>query len=159
MDPNSGKPEKLRTATEYLFGNQTGEERDYFVEYVEPYFSKHGTGGHYEEFYLNGEKINILIINLNLTLSFDQTAFRQDHVLTLGVLLPPTELNLPIPTIFIVGAGICLICFIIVGLVVWFCIFQTTHRMIRPLRHLNDRMTEIMEEENTDADINIQESC
>ena len=43
--------------------------------------------------------------------------------------------------------------------IAWFCIFQSTHLMIRPLRHLNERMLEILEEGNNETTIHASDSC
>ena len=104
--------------------------------------------------------MNLLIISLNNTISNNEEDFRQDHVLTLVVLVPNPMVTLERPVSFYLSALVAFVTFVLIMLLVWFCIFQTTHRMIRPLRNLNDRMIEIMEEGDADAaEINIQESC
>ena len=102
----------------------------------------------------------MLIINLNNTISNDENDYRQDHVLTLAILVPNPVIEVKRPKSFILSALVTVVSFILLILLVYFCIFQTTHRMIRPLRNLNDRMIEIMEEGDADAaEINIAESC
>ena len=102
----------------------------------------------------------MLIITLNNTISNNEEDHRQDHVLTLAVLVPNPAVVLKRPASFYLSALVAFVTFILIMLLVWFCIFQTTHRMIRPLRNLNERMIEIMEEGDADAaEINIQESC
>ena len=102
----------------------------------------------------------MLIINLNNTISNNEKDFRQDHVLTLAVLVPNPVVEVSRPKSFILMALVAVVSFILLMLLVWFCIFQTTHRMIRPLRNLNERMIEIMEEGDADAtEMNIAESC
>ena len=102
----------------------------------------------------------MLIINLNNTISNNEKDFRQDHVLTLAVLVQNPVVEVSRPKSFILMALVAVVSFILLMLLVWFCIFQTTHRMIRPLRNLNERMIEIMEEGDADAtEMNIAESC
>ena len=56
---------------------------------------------------------------------------------------------------------IILVIFTLASFCVGFSIFKTTHELIKPLRHLNDRVKEILEQddENDDVDIKIEESC
>ena len=95
----------------------------------------------------------MLIIPLHNTIS-DQEL--EDHVLTLCVLVPNPEVELKRLPFFYISIPVALVTFISVMLLAWFCTFTATSRMIKPLRHLNDRMIEIMEEGNEGtAEINI----
>ena len=118
------------------------------------------TDGNFEEFWIGNELKTLLQINLNLTRIDSNGDSHQDHVLSLGVVLPPitVEVKRPDGTAYVlVATGVA---FIIVSACVWACIFKASHELIKPLRHLNDRMLEILDEENEgDADIKTEESC
>ena len=76
------------------------------------------------------------------------------------MVLPPitVEVKRPDGTVYVlIATGTC---FVIISACVWACIFKASHELIKPLRHLNDRMLEILDEENEgDADIKTEESC
>ena len=110
-------------------------------------------------FILNGQNVSLLVYQLKLALTNYDILLRREHVLTLGVILPAVEVHVPVPFMTYVLTFVTLLSFTIIMALVWFCIFQTTHRLIRPLRQLNERMLEMLEEGNADIEINITESC
>ena len=110
-------------------------------------------------FVLNGQNVSLLVYQLKLALTNYDILLRREHVLTLGVILPAVEVNVPVPLMTYVLTFVTLLSFSIIMALVWFCIFQTTHRLIRPLRQLNERMLEMLEEGNAEIEINIAESC
>ena len=118
------------------------------------------TDGIFSEFWIGEELKTLLHINLKLTRIDENGESHQDHVLSLGVVLPPITVKVKRPdgTVYVVIAtGIA---FIIVSACVWACIFKASHELIKPLRHLNERMLEILDEEaEGDADIKTEESC
>ena len=102
----------------------------------------------------------MLVYQLNLALTNYDVLLRREHVLTLGVILPQVQVYVPVPLVTILLALLTVVSFLLIMALVWFCIFQTTHRMIRPLRQLNERMLEILEEGSNDiTEITVADSC
>ena len=75
------------------------------------------------------------------------------HALTMCVITKPFNFNLQISGDFwasLIASGCTLI---IIALLTLCCIFQTIHRLIRPLRVLIDKMKEIMNSDNPDSEL------
>ena len=85
-------------------------------------------------FTLKGQAVDMLVYQLNLALTNYGVLLRREHVLTLGVILPQVQVHVPVPLITYLLALLTFVSFLTIMALVWFCIFQTTHRMIRPLR-------------------------
>ena len=65
----------------------------------------------------------MLIISLNNTISNNEEDYRQDHVLTLAVLVPNPAIAVQRPASFYLSALVAFVTFILIMLLVWFCIF------------------------------------
>ena len=74
--------------------------------------------------------------------------------------MDPITVYVPRPAEFKYVATGTFVSFLIISGCAWVCIFKASHELIKPLRHLNERMLEILDEDNVgDAELKTEESC
>ena len=100
----------------------------------------------------------MIVLNLHLHTADLRQSSRVDHALTLVAIPKPVEVTLVITSDFwtiLIVAGLILLLF---SFAILFCIFMLAHKLIRPIRVLNDKMKEILSTENADNELQEEES-